>query len=253
MRIKAFCIRNIKELLRDPLSYIFCLGFPIIMVTIMTIVNNSIPKEAGIEIFKLKFLSPAIIIFGYAFVMLFTSILISKDRTSTFLTRLYASPMKSIDFILGYTIPFLIIAVCQSIITFIYSGFIGIFTGYTFKISNVLVCILVMIPSAIMFIGLGILFGTLFNEKAAPGIGSLIITLTCMMGGVFMDVDSLSGGLKSICYKLPFYNGVKVARMAVNGNNSEILKSLIIVLIYSIVIYILSVVLFKKKMKRDFK
>lgn len=90
MRIKAFCIRNIKELLRDPLSYIFCLGFPIIMVTIMTIVNNSIPKEAGIEIFKLKFLSPAIIIFGYAFVMLFTSILISKDRTSTFLTRLYA-------------------------------------------------------------------------------------------------------------------------------------------------------------------
>ena len=50
MRIKAFCIRNIKELLRDPLSYIFCLGFPIIMVTIMTIVNNSIPKEAGIEI-----------------------------------------------------------------------------------------------------------------------------------------------------------------------------------------------------------
>ena len=253
MRIKAFCIRNIKELLRDPLSYIFCLGFPIIMVTIMTIVNNSIPKEAGIEIFKLKFLSPAIIIFGYAFVMLFTSILISKDRTSTFLTRLYASPMKSIDFILGYTIPFLIIALCQSIITFIYSGFIGIFTGYTFKISNVLVCILVMIPSAIMFIGLGILFGTLFNEKAAPGIGSLIITLTCMMGGVFMDVDSLSGGLKSICYKLPFYNGVKVARMAVNGNNSEILKSLIIVFIYSIVIYILSVVLFKKKMKRDFK
>ena len=242
MRIKAFCIRNIKELLRDPLSYIFCLGFPIIMVTIMTIVNNSIPKEAGIEIFKLKFLSPAIIIFGYAFVMLFTSILISKDRTSTFLTRLYASPMKSIDFILGYTIPFLIIALCQSIITFIYSGFIGIFTGYTFKISNVLVCILVMIPSAIMFIGLGILFGTLFNEKAAPGIGSLIITLTCMMGG-----------FKSICYKLPFYNGVKVARMAVNGNNSEILKSLIIVFIYSIVIYILSVVLFKKKMKRDFK
>ena len=110
-----------------------------------------------------------------------------------------------------------------------------------------------MIPSAIMFIGFGILFGTLFNEKAAPGICSLIITLTCMIGGVFMDVDSLSGGLKSICYKLPFYNGVKVARMAVNGNNSEILKSLIIVFIYSIVIYILSVVLFKKKMKRDFK
>ena len=253
MRIKAFCIRNIKELLRDPLSYVFCLGFPIIMLIIMTIVDSGIPKEAGMEIFKLKFLSPAIIIFGYTFVMLFTCILISKDRTSTFLIRLYASPMKSTDFILGYTIPLLIISVCQSIITFISSGIIGFFTDYTFKITNVLLCLLIMIPSAIMFIGFGILFGTLFNEKAAPGICSLIITLTCMIGGVFMDVDSLSSGFKSMCHKLPFYHGVNAARMAVNGDYSEILRSLIIVFTYAIIIYIISVILFRKKMKSDLK
>ena len=110
-----------------------------------------------------------------------------------------------------------------------------------------------MIPSAIMFIGFGILFGTLFNEKAAPGICSLIITLTCMIGGVFMDVDSLSSGFKSMSHKLPFYHGVNAARMAVNGDYSEILRSLIIVFTYAIIIYIISVILFRKKMKSDLK
>lgn len=253
MRIKAFFTRNIKELMRDPLSYIFCLGFPIIMLIIMTIVDNGIPKEAKMEIFKLKSLSPAVAIFGYTFIMLFTCILISKDRTSAFLTRLYASPMKPIDFILGYTCPILIIAICQTIITFIASGIIGLFVDYTFKITDVLLCILIMIPSAIMFIGFGILFGTLLNEKAAPGVCSLIITLTCMIGGIFMDVDSLSSGFKNVCHKLPFYQGVNVSRMAISGEYSEILKPLIIVILYAIVIYILSIILFRKKMKSDLK
>ena len=40
-KIRVFAVRNVKEILRDPLSYIFALGFPVVMLIIMTIVNNS--------------------------------------------------------------------------------------------------------------------------------------------------------------------------------------------------------------------
>ena len=111
MKTLVFAGRNFRELLRDPLSYIFCLGFPVIMLTVMTIINKSIPPEANMTIFSIENLSSGISVFGMTFVMLFTALQISKDRCGAFLTRLYASPMKPYEFIIGYTIPIMIIAI----------------------------------------------------------------------------------------------------------------------------------------------
>ena len=251
MRSKNFAGRNVKEVLRDPLSYIFCLGFPIIMLIIMTFVNSSIPKEANMKIFNIEYLAPGIVIFGLTFIMLFTCLQVSKDRASAFLIRLYTSPMKSGDFIAGYVLPFFIIAIVQSIITFGVAVIIGYFVGYTFNIFNVLVSIITLIPSVILFIGFGMLFGTLFGEKSAPPLTSIIITVSAILGGIWMDVDSLNSIMKNICSIFPFYHGVQVARMAVVGKFDNIITPLIVVSIYAIVIYIISVFVFKMKMKSD--
>ena len=56
-RVLVFSVRNFRELIRDPLSYIFCLGFPLVMLIIMTVVNKSIPPEAGMTIFNIENLS----------------------------------------------------------------------------------------------------------------------------------------------------------------------------------------------------
>lgn len=251
MRSKTFAKRNIKEVLRDPLSYIFCLGFPIIMLIIMTFVNNSIPKEANMKIFNIEYLAPGIAVFGLTFIMLFTCLQVSKDRASAFLIRLYASPMKSRDFIGGYMMPFFIIALAQSVITFLVAAIIGIFSGYTFNILNVVVSIITLIPSVILFIGFGMLFGTLFGEKSAPPLTSIIITISSILGGIWMDIESLNSGMKTICNILPFYHGVEAARMAIVGEFDKIIIPLIVVTIYAVVIYIISVFVFKAKMKND--
>ena len=96
MRIKAFVERNIKELLRDPLSYLFCLGFPVVMLVLMTIINKSIPPQANMTVFRIDNLCAGITVFGLTFLMLFATLLTSKDRTSSFLMRLYASPMTAV-------------------------------------------------------------------------------------------------------------------------------------------------------------
>ena len=113
MRSIIFSKRTVKEILRDPLSYIFCLGFPIVMLIIMTIVDQSIPPEAAMTIFHIPNLAPGIAFFGLSFVMLFTCLQVSKDRSTALMLRLYASPMKSLDFIAGYTLPVLVLAYWQ--------------------------------------------------------------------------------------------------------------------------------------------
>ncbi len=253
MRTLVFAGRNTKEFLRDPLSYTFCLGFPVIMLIIMSIVNKSIPPEAGMTIFNIENLSSGIAVFGMTFIMLFTALHISKDRCSAFLTRLYASPMKPYEFIIGYTFPIIIIAVAQCIITYISSFIISLILDSSISISGIFISSFTLIPAEIMFIGLGLLFGSLFNDKSAPGLCSIVITLSCLLGGIWLDVENLSGGLKKICEVLPFYHAVKIGRMSLNGVYNGFGKSMLIVCIYALIIYISSVTVFRYKMKSEQK
>ena len=267
MRSMTFASRNIKELLRDPLSYVFCLAFPIVMLIVMTIVNSAIPENPIPEglpiddsvvmvptVFQIAKLTPAIAIFGMTFIMLFTCMRVSSDRAGAFLTRLYASPMKGTDYVLGYIFPFALIAFAQIVITYIAGDIIAVVDGKdTFNVLNMLISIPLFIPSVLLFIGTGILFGVLFNDKAAPGVCSAVITGAALLGGIWMDVDQMGGVWLSICDKLPFYYCVRAARFALAGDFQEMLFPLLISSAYAAAIFIISIIAFVKKMKSDKK
>ena len=246
-----FAKRNVKELLRDPLSYFLCLGFPIAMLIIMTIVDRSIPPEAHMTLFKITNLYGGIAVFGQSFLMIFTGLIISKDRSGAFLRRLYASPMKPAEYISGYTLPVMAIAVGQEIITALCSVIIGLITGYTFNIPRLLLSMIILIPSAAVFISLGLLFGSIFSEKAAPGLCSIIISLSCFMGGIWIDIDSIGGVFAKICKYLPFYHAVRAARCVVSGSYDGLFSSLIITVIYAAAIFSAAAFSFGKKMRSD--
>lgn len=252
-RIKAFAVRNIKELSRDPLSYIFCLGFPIVMLVIMTLVNNSIPQEAGMTIYRIDNLAGGIAVFGQTFIMLFTALNVTKDRSGAFLVRMYASPMKSIDFTGGYILPMIITAIIQSIISFIISFVIALINDVDVSLLGLLLAVVTLIPSAVMFIGLGLLFGTLFNDKSAPGICSIIISLSSFLGSIFFPADSTGGVLLKICKALPFYYCTKSARSAIalEFGFDEFVLPLIIVTVCGIAVTVISATVFKTRMKAD--
>lgn len=253
MRTRAFAGRVQKELLRDPLSYIFCLGFPLVMLVIMTCVNNAIPKEANMTVFQIQYLSAGVVVFGLTFVMLFTCLSVSKDRTGAFLLRLYASPMKPSNFILGYTGPLLLISVVQSAITFIAAVLIAFFTDYSFNLFNLFLAMAVLLPIEFLFIGIGMFFGNLFNEKAAPGMCSIIISVASILGGIWMDLESLGGMWLKVCKVLPFYPATKAVRCAIEGDYKGIISPLLIVTGYAVVIFLFAVLIFKNKMKKDLK
>lgn len=249
MKSLIFANRNLKEIMRDPLSWIFCLGFPLVMLIVMSIINNSIPPQAGMTLFQIQNLTPGIAVFGLTFVMLFAALLISGDRQQAFLLRIFTSPMRSSDYIVGYIIPLIALSAGQSVITGIAGLIMGLTSDVTLNFLNILASVIISIPSIIMFIGFGLLFGTLLNNNAAPGICSIIITFSGMFGGIWMDVDAMGGTLAKLCNDLPFIHAVKAARFAYAGKFADSLSQTGIVAIWAIVVITLSIIVFKKKMR----
>lgn len=252
-RALNFSKRNLIEISRDTLSYIFCIAFPIVMLIVMTLVNSSIPKEAGMTIFRIDNLMGGIIIFGQTFVMLFTAITIAKDRSGSFLIRLFATPMKSSDFTYGYILPMILIAVVQALISSVAALIISLIVGVKLEIFGILLTLAAMLPSAFMFVAIGLIFGTLFNEKAAPGVCSIIISLGSFVGGIWFDAEGAGGVLYKICRCLPFIYCTKTVRSAIKLDISweSFWLPLIIVSASAAVLSGLGILCFRKRMKAD--
>src|SRR5690554_2321656 len=145
----------------------FGIGFPIVILLIFSAIQRNIPEN---EVFIINNLAPGVAVFGLSFISLFSGILVAKDRTSSFLMRLFASPLRASDYIIGYTLPLLPIAIVQSIVCFVFS----IFLGLPFNL-NTLLTIVILIPTSVIFIGIGLLSGSLLNEKQVGGLcGALL-------------------------------------------------------------------------------
>ena len=247
MRAYIFSTRTAKEILRDPLNLLFGLAFPLVLLFLFAMINKAIPAEANNTMYAPEQMAPGVAVFGTVFMALFAGVLLAKDRTSSFLMRLFTSPMRSPDFILGYTIPTVVFAVAQSLITFIMSIFIGL----PFTV-NTLVAILVIMPVSLMFIGIGLLCGSLLNDKAVSGIcGALLTNVAGWLSGVWIPIELIGGGFEAVCHVLPFYHAAEMAQLAVAGEYTELLPHLAIVLAYAIVIYTIAVVVFRHKMSGD--
>ena len=249
-RILTYARRVTLELIRDPLSYVFSLGFPLVMLGVMTLVNASIPPGASMTLFTLPSLVPAMWIFGLTFIMLFTAQLLAKDRSEAFLIRLYLSPMTSADFLAGYLLPTAALAVIQGIITFASGAVIGLFTGEVLPLTGILTSILLSLPSILLFIAIGLVFGSILSDRAAPGVSSAVISASALLGGIWMDVDAMGGVWLKLCRVLPFYHAVKLARHGVSPDSDGILPGLAIVLAYAVLLFLLAAVLFRRQRKK---
>lgn len=241
MKFWVFAKRNIKEIMRDWLSLIFGILFPIVLILLLTLIQTSIPT--GENPFTINKLAPGMVIFGLSFISLFSGLLISKDRNSSFMTRLMSSPMKSSDFIFGYTLPLIPMALMQTSVCFICALFLGLEANI-----SIIYAIFASIPSAILFIGIGILCGSLFNEKQVGGVcGALLTNLSAWLSGIWFDVSLVGGWFESIANALPFIHAVNVEKMIIAHNYTNLLPELLWVIGYAIVVISISIYVFLKK------
>lgn len=243
MRMLTFARRNAKEIIRDPLNLGFGLGFPLVLILLLSAIQASIP----VSLFEIGHLTPGIAVFGLSFMTLFSATLISKDRGSSLLQRLYTTPLTATDFILGYTLPIIPIAVAQSIVCYIIAIILGL------KITvNILLAILFVVPISILYIAMGLLFGSILNDKQVGGIcGALLTNLSAWLSGTWFDLELVGGVFKKIAYALPFVHAVDMERAILAGNFSGIFPHIWWVLGYAAVLLALSVRLFLRQMEKQ--
>lgn len=243
MRMLNFAKRNFKELIRDPLSLIFEIALPIFLLFIFQQFN--IPAEN----YKLENFTPAIILFGFSFVSLFTATLIAKDRSSSLLIRLGTSPMKPSDYILGYIVSLIPIIIIQDVLFFVVACTLGL----SFTV-NAIYTILVSMIVSILFIALGILLGSLVSERGTGGVGSIIVQLVCFTSGMYFPKEAIGKVFGKICEILPFESCLNIIKGVLNNNLEIITKTNVFVfLTYTITILIVSILVFKKNMVSDNK
>src|SRR5699024_11110807 len=97
--------------------------------------------------------------------------------------------MKAKDFILGYTLPLIPMALLQTILCFV----AAILLGMTFSLSIILTIILIL-PIGLVFISSGLLLGSLFSEKTVGAIcGALLTNVTALFSGAWFSVELVGG------------------------------------------------------------
>lgn len=243
MRMLTFAGRNTKEILRDPLNLAFGLGFPLVLIFLLSAIQANIP----VKLFEIQHLTPGITVFGLSFMTLFSATIIAKDRGSSLLQRLYTTPLTPADFILGYTLPMLPISVAQAVVCYAAAVLLGLDMTV-----NILYAVVVIIPVCLLYIALGLLCGSVLNDKQVGGIcGALLTNLSAWLSGIWFDLDLVGDAFRKVAYALPFVHAVELERAVLAGDYAGIVPHLWWVLGYAAALLAWAVLLFMRQMKKQ--
>ena len=243
MRMMTFAKRCTKEILRDPINLGFGLGFPLVLLLLLSSLQANIP----VSLFEIDTLTPGITVFGMSFMTLFSATLIAKDRESALLQRLYTSPLTGYDFIMGYMFPLLPIAIGQTVICYLFA----IPLGLTVSV-NVIYAVIGIIPMAVFNIALGLLCGSILGVKQVGGIcGALLTNLSAWLSGVWFDLKLVGGIFEKIAYALPFVHAAELEKALCCGNFEVAANHVLPVILYSLLITVVAVFCFLGQMKKQ--
>ncbi len=241
MRTMAFSTRNAKEILRDPLTFVFGILLPVLLMAMIHALTSAI---GGVNTaFAIENFAPGMAVFSLTFVMLFSSMLVAGDRASAFLARLFASPLRASDYLLGYSLPVFGIGLLQAAVCYGAALFFGL------KPDNLFPAVVALLPTVLMMTGLGLLLGTALTDKQSGGIFPILINVATLMSGTWFDLKLIGGWFATVSYALPFAHAVDAARLALEGQFTQSLPHMGWVLLYAAAIYALAIWLFKRKMR----
>jgi ABC-2 type transport system permease protein len=238
MRSLALARRNFIEVWRDPLSLGLTIGLPIALLLVLQLLSS---VE---DFFSVTSLTPGIVLFGFVMLMFSAALSLARDRESALFSRLLTAPLAPSDFVAGYSIPYLPVAIIQAGVLFV----IGLFLGLGIE-GNAGLVLLIMLIMAIMFIAWGMILGAVFSTKAVP-FAYMVILLLTIFGGAWMDLDAIGGVFRTAGDIFPFAHALDASRaiMIDGAGLGSIATHLYWILGYTVVTVALAIFSFRRRM-----
>ena len=243
MRMLTFAKRCAREILRDPLTLGFGLGFPLVLLVLLSAIQANVP----VNLFEIDTLTPGITVFGLSFMTLFSATLVARDRETALLQRLYTTPLTGLDFIMGYMLPILPIALGQTALCYLFAVPLGLTVSI-----NIVYAVIGIIPMAVFNVALGLLCGSLLNVKQVGGIcGALLTNLSAWLSGVWFDLELVGGFFEKCANGLPFFHAAQMERALFGGDFRAAAAHMVPVALYGGVVTAAAVLCFLRQMKRQ--
>ena len=246
MKTLWFSARCGREVLRDKFLMSIGIVFPVAILLVLSMIAAGIPEDAGMTLFYPDRLTPGVASFGLAFFALFSAFLVAKDRESAFMMRLLTSPLSAGGFLVGYILPLVPLALAQSVMCYLVAMILGLSPSV-----HILSAIFINIPTALFFIGTGVVCGLLMNSKQVGGIcGALVTNLAGWFSGTWFEPALVGGVFETIANVLPFVHMVNVGRAALAGDYGAMFPAMWWVIGYTVLMFGTAAILFMRKMKK---
>ena len=238
MRSLELAKRNFKEVWRDPLSLGITIGLPVLLLLVLQAFGEFE------EVFTPTSLTPGIVLFGFVMLMFSAAMTLSRDRESALFSRLLTAPVKASDFVAAYSLPYLTVAIIQGIVLFGIGALLGLEVA-----GSVGLVFLVVFATAVFYIGLGMILGSLLPLAPLSGAYAVVLLLT-IFGGAWIDLEAIGGAFQSIGNALPFAHALDAIRdIMINGAGfGAIATDFYWVLGYALVAVALALIFFRRRM-----
>jgi ABC-2 type transport system permease protein len=212
MRFVELAKRNSREMWRDPVYMGLEIGIPVAFLVIFWALGRNIGDQSFLST---TMLVPGIAVFGFAFLLMFSGMALARDREGAFLPRLLTAPLKPRDFILSYSLPYIPVVVLQIVVCFGIGASLGL--EMPGDVAHVLFVFVILLVMGIASVELGMILGLLFNVNQVSVVGSVIIALVALLGGIWIELEAIGGVFYDIGNALPFAHAIGAARDVMIG------------------------------------
>jgi len=244
MRFVELARRNSREMWRDPVYMGLAIGIPIGFLVIFWALGRNMRDES---LLSTTMLVPGVAVFGFAFLLMFSGMVLARDREGAFLPRLLTAPLKPRDFILSYSLPYIPVVVLQIVVCFGIGALLGL--EMPGDVAHVLLVFGVLLVMGIASVELGMILGLLFNVNQVSGVGSAIIALIALLGGIWIELEAIGGVFHDIGNALPFAHAIGAARDVMMGTGLDgIARDFYWVLGYTLLFFAVGSILFRWRM-----
>jgi ABC-2 type transport system permease protein len=193
--------RNTLEVLRDPLSLGIAVALPLVLLLTLEALGS-----AETPYLTATLLTPGIVLFGYVMVMFSSAMILARDRETSLLDRFLTAPVRSRDFVAGYSLPYVGIALVQGAVLLAVGGLLGLGVA-----GSIVPVVIVFVLMAVFYVALGLIFGALLTVAQTSGAYAVVLVLT-IFGGAWFDLQEIGGVFLTIGDVLPFTHALDATR-----------------------------------------